>query len=72
MTSMPVRQARFKRKAVLWIAVGLGLLFLVAANGHLLYVAITSQPDCVDHVRQGESDNSQNRFRAAKSACSPR
>ncbi len=72
MTSIPTQQARTKRKAAVWIAIGLGVLFLVAANGHLVYVAVTSQPACVDHVRQGDLDNAKNRFRAAKSSCSPR
>jgi uncharacterized membrane protein YhiD involved in acid resistance len=61
-----------RRKAAIWLAVGLGLLFLAAANGHLVYVATTSQPDCVDHVRQGEVSEAQGRFSAARSACSPR
>ena len=46
------------------------VLVFVGANAHLVYVAVTSQPDCVDHVRQGEAGNGT--FRAAKSACSPR
>jgi len=70
MSSIPARTLS-KRKAVLWLAVGLGLLVLFAANGHLVYVAMTSQPDCVDHIRHGEADGKQNRFSAAKSACSP-
>jgi hypothetical protein len=69
MSSMPARTS--KRKAVMWLAVGLGLLVLFAANGHLVYVAMTSQPDCVDHVRQGEMSGKQSRFSAARSACSP-
>lgn len=72
MTSIPAQRARTKRKTAIWFAVGLGLLFLVIANGHLVYVAIMSEPACVDHVRQGDPDYAQNRFRAAKSACSPR
>jgi uncharacterized membrane protein YhiD involved in acid resistance len=72
MTNIPAPQARIQRKAAVWIAIGLGLLFLVAANGHLVYVAVMSQPACVDHVRLGDPDNAQNRFRAAKSSCSPR
>ena len=48
-----------KRKVAIWLLVGLGLLVLVAANGHLVYVAMTSQPDCVAHVRQGEGNGTQ-------------
>lgn len=71
MTGLAARTAS-RRKAAIWLAVGLGLLLLVAANGHLVYVATTSQPDCVDHVRQGETGATQGRFSAARSACSPR
>ncbi len=61
-----------KRKAAIWLAVGLCLLLLFAANCHLVYVAMTSQPDCVDHIRHGEMNGTQSRFSAARSACSPR
>jgi len=59
-----------KRRAVIWLAAGLGLFVLFAGNGHLVYVAVTSQPACVDHLRQGEGNGTQ-KFRAAMSACSP-
>jgi hypothetical protein len=61
-----------KRKVAIWLVVGFGLLVLVAANGHLLYVAMTTQPDCVAHVRQGEGNGMQERFSAARSSCTPR
>ena len=70
MSGSPARIAP-KRKTAIWLAVAAGVLLLVVANGHLVYVAATSQPDCVDHVRQGEA-GTQVRFSAAKSACSPR
>ena len=70
MSSIPARTVS-KRKAMIWLAVGLGLLVLFAANGHLVYVAMTSQPDCVNHIRQGEAHGKQSRFGAARSACSP-
>ena len=39
---------------------------LLAANAHLVYVAFSSQPDCVAHLKgAGE----QGTYRAAKSAC---
>jgi hypothetical protein len=59
------------RKVAIWLLVGFGLLALVAANGHLVYVAMTSQPDCVAHVRPGEGSGPQSRFSAAKSSCTP-
>jgi len=60
-----------KRKGAIWLLVGLTLLLLVVANGHLVYVAMTSQPDCVAHVRQGEGNAVHERFSAARSSCTP-
>jgi hypothetical protein len=39
---------------------------LLAANAHLVYVAFSSQPDCVAHLK-GEGGHGT--YRAAKSAC---
>lgn len=41
---------------------------LVAANAHLVYVAFSSQPDCVTHSKGG-GEQEQGTYRAAKSAC---
>lgn len=50
-----------------WLAVSmLGVLLLAAANAHLVYVAVSSQPECVDHLKNVGDDG---RYRAAKSAC---
>lgn len=50
-----------------WITVVvLGLLLVAAANVHLVYVAVSSQPPCVDHAKSAGEDG---RYRAAKSAC---
>jgi hypothetical protein len=59
-----------RQGTAIWLAVGLGLVVLFAGNGHLVYVAVTSQPACVDHRRAGEGGAPQE-FRAAMSACSP-
>jgi hypothetical protein len=61
-----------KTKTLVWAAIGAGVLLLLIANSHLVYVAIMSQPDCVDHLRQGESDAKQGQFSAARSSCTPR
>jgi hypothetical protein len=45
-----------------------GLLLVVGANAHLLYVALTSQPDCVPHARAGGAATP-GQFSVAKSAC---
>ena len=61
---------RLKGRTAIGLIVAAGLLLLVGANAHLVYVAVTSQPDCVAHLRQGD-DTAGGSFRAAKSACSP-
>jgi hypothetical protein len=65
--AMKVRLGR--RNAAVWFLVGAGLLLVAAANAHLVYVAMTSQPDCVTHIRPGESAETGS-FSAARSACS--
>jgi uncharacterized membrane protein len=47
--------------------VALATLLVLAANGHLVYVALTSQPACVAHDRT--NDAAAGRFAAAKPAC---
>lgn len=39
---------------------------LLAANAHLVYVAFSSQPDCVAHLEDAGGPGT---YRAAKSAC---
>jgi hypothetical protein len=48
------------RRWSIWLVVTGLLLLVVAANAHLVYVSVTSQPECVD--RAGA-------FQAAKSSC---
>jgi hypothetical protein len=62
---------RVKTKPFVWAAIGAGLLLLLIANSHLVYMAITSQPECVAHLRQGEGDPKQGKFSAARSSCTP-
>lgn len=54
-------------RRTIWLLVAAGILFVLGANAHLVYVAVTSQPDCVDHVRPGAGGG----FGAANSACTP-
>ena len=44
-----------------------GVLIFAGANAHMFYVALTSQPDCVAHLKDPGSRPGE--FRAAKSAC---
>ena len=63
------RPARMGR--MVWLMVGGGLLALAAANAHLLYVAVASQPDCVAHRRAGDASSAPRPYSAAASSCSP-
>ena len=69
-TGAATRQIR--TKVVVWAAVGAGLLLLLIANSHLVYMAVTSQPECVAHVRQGEGSAKDGKLSAARSSCTPR
>lgn len=51
------------------LLVAAGLLVIALANTHLVYVAVKSQPDCVEHVKPGAGHDGNTGFSAAKSAC---
>ena len=59
-------------KRTIWLCLVLGLAIIGAANWHLVYIATTSQPDCVDHLRAGAGDGTRGLYSAAKSSCTPR
>lgn len=62
-----VTQTKPRRPPLGWI-VGLSIVaVLVLANAHLVYVAFTSQPACVTHLKA--PDGTPDHFRAAKSGC---
>jgi hypothetical protein len=61
----------FAAKAIIGLLTACALLIVVAANWHLVYVAIHSQPECVTHIRPGESAKGGPQFAAAKSSCTP-
>ena len=42
------------------------IVLLAAANAHLVYVALVSQPDCVPHLKNAGERGT---FRAARSSC---
>ncbi|WEK52157.1 MAG: hypothetical protein P0Y66_09395 [Candidatus Kaistia colombiensis] len=53
-----------------WISIAIatvGILGLLGANAHLVYVALRSQPECVAHAKA--TDGSGGAYSAAKSAC---
>lgn len=65
-----IKRALAGRTAI-WLAVAAGLLLVLGANAHLVYLAVTSQPDCVAHLKPGQSDGQGGTFSAAQSDCSP-
>ncbi len=63
---MTGRMKRSRTKWLLWALVPAGLLLVAAANAHLVYVAIQSQPECVEHSKSVGDGHG---YRAAKPAC---
>lgn len=60
-----------RARLIVGLAVAAGVLLLAIANAHLVYVATTSQPACVPHVRHGQGIPAHRLYSAAQSACSP-
>jgi len=58
---------RPRRWILIGMLIGAGVLLLVVANAHLVYVAMVSQPACVPHPTA--TDGAAGTFRAAKPAC---
>lgn len=50
----------------LWLLSAAALLVLLA-NAHFVYVAVSTEPDCVPHLK--DRGGSPGAYRAAKSAC---
>lgn len=64
--SAPAPAPSRRRHWWLALAIAAGIAAFVAMNVHLVYVAATSQPECVEHSKApGEAGS----YRAAKSAC---
>lgn len=57
------------RRWLILVAVGSTMAMLFGANGHLVYVSLASQPDCVPHRRIGENARTYT-YSAAESSCS--
>ncbi len=54
------------RLSLVWVLVPAGLVLVAAANAHLVYVAVASQPSCVEHSKVAGGNGV---YRAATSAC---
>jgi hypothetical protein len=51
----------------MYLMIATATLVVLGANAHLLFAAVTSQPDCVDHLKVGHGQDGA--FGAADSAC---
>ena len=56
-----------RKKLAIYLGIAAAVLLLVLANAHLVYVATTSQPDCVAHLKS--SGEATGNYRAARSSC---
>lgn len=56
-------------RLLIGLAVAAGLAIVALANTHLVYTAVTSQPECVAHLEAGEGTPGTGQFRAAKPSC---
>jgi hypothetical protein len=63
------RPKRFAAALLAGLIAAAGVLVFVLANTHLVYVAVTSQPECVAHLKAGEAASGKGAFSAAKPAC---
>lgn len=68
MASAERSHASLQRRFI-WLLIGGGLLLIGFANWHLVYVATTSQTECVQHARLGAA--AKGGFSAATSSCTP-
>lgn len=55
-----------RRRLAVALAVMAGIGIIAAANAHLFWTSVRSQPDCVPHLKAPGQDG---RFRAAQSSC---
>ena len=56
-----------RRLHLLWILAAAAIAVFVGANAHLVYVAVSSEPGCVAHLK--DKSGTPGGYRAAKSAC---
>lgn len=70
MSGAPAMPRGRRSRTAIWWLVAAGLALVIGANAHLLYVATSSEPGCVAHVRSGDSEPG-GPFSAADSSCTP-
>lgn len=58
-----------RTRLIVGACVAAGLAAFVAANAHLVYVSVMSQPDCVAHAKETGGGTAGTTYRAARSSC---
>jgi len=58
--------ARVKMQLMIGLVVLAALGIFAAANAHLIWTSVRSQPDCIPHLKVPGQDG---QFRAAESSC---
>lgn len=61
-----MKSAKFGKKAAISLVI-LSCALFFGANAHFIYLATTTQPDCVAHKKSGASPDTG--FAAAKPSC---
>ncbi len=57
-------------RIILFAGIFSAIVLVIGANAHLVYVSVTSQPECVPHTKAGQSASPAS-FSAARSVCQP-
>ena len=60
---------RISARAMALMLAGAGAAILIAANAHLVVVALESQPDCVSHAKTADHSAHPTQYRAARPSC---
>lgn len=70
MSTQPLPIPSPRRRALprwaVWLMIVLGCAVFILANAHLVYVSFASQPECVAHLKAGQTGDG---YRAARSSC---
>lgn len=66
-TGHPARRPWSRGRLTALLIVAAAAAVIVGANAHLVVVALSSQPDCVTHLKA--PGGGEGAFRAAKSSC---
>lgn len=64
--STPTGKPCLNWRLLSFVLVGAGALVFIAANAHLIHIALVSQPDCVERLK---AEGNGSVYRAARPSC---